>query len=67
MKTTNAGGGTTMTDKPDWEKRMVYWILEAEKEKSWADNIEKRLYFSNTENEIIERKHKGTRRYSKGI
>ncbi|ADM70864.1 hypothetical protein GMA19_03057 [Paenibacillus polymyxa E681] len=42
-----------MTDKPDWEKRMDYWILEAEKEKKRADGVEKRLYFLETENEIL--------------
>ncbi|MEE4581547.1 hypothetical protein [Paenibacillus polymyxa] len=44
-----------MTDKPDWEKRMDYCILEAQKEKSRADGVEKRLYFLDTENEILKR------------
>ncbi|AOK88543.1 hypothetical protein [Paenibacillus polymyxa] len=42
-----------MTDKPDWEKRMDYWILEAEKEKNRADGAAKRLYFLETENKIL--------------
>lgn len=31
-----------MKDIPDWEKRMDYWILEAQKEKKRADEAEGR-------------------------
>lgn len=42
-----------MTDKPDWEKRMDYWILEADKGRRRANDAERRLYFLETENEIL--------------